>query len=356
MDFEAKFPKGARAFRSLVSCIKDLSPHTNLYCSRPAFAPLEDTALSSPSSGNPFKGGIQVQFMETISNKALISWNLYPEAFSALSLKRDSVTIGFRTRELDRYLSYVGDDDTLILRADTNNDGVAELYELYIESEDLAKKCLYEIDCVQVKDTLTSLPNTVYHAAIQIPVGEFERIVNSMGDVNTKVTITANATTTTFLSTGQTSSVQVGLVQKPQGPPTPKSSPNSEKDDAATFSQATSSDANTKSQFKVVAFNQKVSQTFEVKYLMTFSKAVKFSEVVTLHLCRGTPMKIAYDVLGKREQKTSVEIPSRLHRAESQPGSPGAIAPPANNKSLQDNHKIGHVHYYLAGEEAPSFL
>ncbi|KAJ3038363.1 hypothetical protein HDV00_000784 [Rhizophlyctis rosea] len=195
-------------------------------------------------------------------------------AFQSYECRKSSVTIGINPKAFVQQLMLVDDEDRITIRAEESDNGHVLLYELYFESPDLGKKCLYELDAIPRVDRLGPLPRTKYAIVVQIASEEFARIVAALADTSDKVTIQANKNSITFLGTGADRTLQVGLVQKPAalGETIPR--------------------------FKVLSYHATTRQTFDARYLRGFSLATPLSPSVVLHLGTGrTPLRVTYPVV-----------------------------------------------------------
>ncbi|KAJ3287118.1 hypothetical protein HK104_008743 [Borealophlyctis nickersoniae] len=195
-------------------------------------------------------------------------------AFQKYDCKRGNITVGLNPRALVQQLMLVDDEDKITIRADESEGGIVLLYELYFESPDLGKKCLYEMDAIPRIDRLGPLPRTKYQIVCQIAADEFARIIGALADVSDKIVISANKNSMTFMATGSDGTLQVGLVQKPAalGETTPR--------------------------FKVLSFHHTVRQTFDSRYLRGFTLATPLSPSVVLHLGTGrTPLRVTYPIV-----------------------------------------------------------
>ncbi|RKO93061.1 hypothetical protein BDK51DRAFT_31756 [Blyttiomyces helicus] len=194
--------------------------------------------------------------------------------FRSFSCGKPLVVIGINPRTLVNQLMLCGEDDFISLRAEESENSTVLLYELYFESRDLGRKCLYELDAIPRVERPCPVPRSDYQVICQIASIEFARIVGALGDTSGAISITATRTSITFCATGTDSTLQVGLVQKPLGP------------------------SETVPRFKVLSYNQPVTQSFDSRYLRGFTLATPLSPSVILHLGGGRiPLRVTYPVV-----------------------------------------------------------
>ncbi|KAJ3035176.1 hypothetical protein HK097_004272, partial [Rhizophlyctis rosea] len=212
--------------------------------------------------------------LSAITNTPASTTATWVGAFQSYECRKSSVTIGINPKAFVQQLMLVDDEDRISIRAEDNENGVVMLYELYFESPDLGKKCLYELDAIPRADRLGPLPRTKYAIVVQIASEEFARIVAALAETSDKVAVQANKNSITFMGTGADRTLQVGLVQKPAalGETIPR--------------------------FKVLSYHAQTRQTFDARYLRGFSLATPLSPSVVLHLGTGrTPLRVTYPVV-----------------------------------------------------------
>ncbi|KNC96861.1 uncharacterized protein SPPG_07693 [Spizellomyces punctatus DAOM BR117] len=194
--------------------------------------------------------------------------------FSTYHLRKPQVAIGLNPRVLLQQLILLDDEDSLTIRADVGEAGVVMLYELYFESSDGGKKCMYEMDAMPRLDRLGPLPRPRYHHICQIASQEFAKIFGALGDTSDKVIISAKKSSITFCSSGAEGTLQVGLAQRPlpNGEPNPR--------------------------FKVHCHSASLRQTFDSRYLRGFTLATPLSPSVVLYFGTGrTPLRLTFPIV-----------------------------------------------------------
>ncbi|KAJ3127942.1 hypothetical protein HK098_005455 [Nowakowskiella sp. JEL0407] len=173
--------------------------------------------------------------------------------------QREAVLVGFSPQLMLEQLKLVDLDDTVTIRAEESEDGSVQIYEMYIESQDLTRKCLYEVDAIPLIDRFVPLPDIQFSIVCQIKTSEFTRIVDALHGTSDKIVIIANKNSITFCASGSDGTLQVGLVQKP----------------------GTSAD---KIRFKVLSFQAPVKHVVDSRLLKGFTTAAPLSPHVLLFL------------------------------------------------------------------------
>ncbi|KAJ3122953.1 Cilia- and flagella-associated protein 47 [Nowakowskiella sp. JEL0407] len=173
--------------------------------------------------------------------------------------QKEAVLVGFSPQLMIEQLKLVDLDDTVTIRAEESEDGSVQIYEMYIESQDLTRKCLYEVDAIPLIDRFVPLPDIQFSMVCQIKTTEFTRIVDALHGTSDKIVIIANKNSITFCASGSDGTLQVGLVQKP----------------------GTTAD---KMRFKVLSFQAPVKHVVDSRLLKGFTTAAPLSPHVLLFL------------------------------------------------------------------------
>ncbi|KPV75110.1 uncharacterized protein RHOBADRAFT_43600 [Rhodotorula graminis WP1] len=149
--------------------------------------------------------GIKLQAMDN-SHVALVSLNLIKSGFSQYRCDRD-MSLGMSLTSLQKIVKCAANTDTVTLRADESQDVLALLFE--------AKKTdrvgEYEMKLMDIDQEHLGIPDTVYDAEIDLPSGEFARIIRDLKELGESVKIEVSKDGVRFSSEGDIGNASVTL-------------------------------------------------------------------------------------------------------------------------------------------------
>ncbi|KAI9199498.1 proliferating cell nuclear antigen, C-terminal domain-containing protein [Polychytrium aggregatum] len=240
-------------------------------------APLFSSSSSSSVSGLPGDLG------DYPSGDLPMADPAFTGVFSSYVCQKDSMIIGIDPAVFLKQLSMVDDEDSLTIRADESDRDFVALYEMYFESPDKSRKCMYEVDAISSTGRITALQPMKYSVVCQVSSAEFSRIVHSLAETSEIVTINAGKNSITFLASGPTGTLQVGLAQKAYEERNPK--------------------------LRVISCSKSAQQTVESKLLLEIAKAVPLSQHVVLHLSDDkVPIRITFPMIADILPQGSIQL------------------------------------------------
>jgi proliferating cell nuclear antigen len=165
---------------------------------------------------------------------------------------------------LAKILKCAGNDDSVTMKADDDGDVVSFLFEGDDRTSDFEMK-LMDIDSEHL-----SIPETEYKCVVQMPSGEFQRIVRDLSVLGDTCTIGVTKEGVKFTVSGD---LGTGNISR-------KQNTSAEKKEDRTS----------------IDMEEPVELTFALQYLTSFTKATPLSDSVTLHMSKEVPLMVEYKV------------------------------------------------------------
>jgi proliferating cell nuclear antigen len=206
---------------------------------------------------------------------------------------------------LAKILKCAGNDDSVTMKADDDGDVVNFLFEGEDRTSDFEMK-LMDIDSEHL-----SIPETEYKCVVQMPSGEFQRIVRDLSVLGDTCTISVTKEGVKFTVSGD---LGTGNMMR-------KQNTSSEKKEERTS----------------IDMEEPVELTFALQYLTSFTKATPLSDSVTLHMSKEVPLMVEYKVeaFGHLRFYLAPKIDVRFVAAPRAPSRPRPAArPPAPHTTV----------------------
>ena len=163
-----------------------------------------------------------------------------------------------------KILKCAGNDDSVTMKADDDGDVVNFLFEGEDRTSDFEMK-LMDIDSEHL-----SIPETEYKCVVQMPSGEFQRIVRDLSVLGDTCTISVTKEGVKFTVSGD---LGTGNMMR-------KQNTSSEKKEERTS----------------IDMEEPVELTFALQYLNFFTKATPLSATVSLHMSKEVPLMVEYKI------------------------------------------------------------
>eukprot|EP01138_Halocafeteria_seosinensis_P016431 gb/GECG01016762.1/.p1 GENE.gb/GECG01016762.1/~~gb/GECG01016762.1/.p1 ORF type:complete len:261 (+),score=25.56 gb/GECG01016762.1/:1-783(+) len=240
--FEARLVQG-KIFKMVVEAMKDLVTDANLDCS---------------------KEGISLQAMDS-SHVSLVSLLLRGQDFDHYRCDQE-MSLGLNMVALSKILKCSGQDDIITISADPQQDEICFKFESP-KQEGVAE---FTMKLMAIDSESLGIPDTKYNCTVQMPSGEFQRIVRDLSVIGDTCTISCTKEGVTFSVSGDTGS---GSVTRRQN------------------TNADSADEKT-----VISMESPVSLTFALRYLNFFTKATPLGKSVRLCMSDEVPLVVEYKI------------------------------------------------------------
>lgn len=240
--FEARL-KQANILKKIVDAIRDLVNEANFDVS---------------------STGMQLQAMDT-SHVSLVALLLKGSEFDHYRCDR-SLSLGLNLASLTKVLKCSANDDIVTLKAADDGDKLTFVFE----STNQDRISEFDLKLMDIDSEQLGIPDAKYSSVIEMPSGEFQRIMRDMGTIGDSITINCSKEAVKFAATGDIGEANVTIRQN--------SNVDSE-DDAVTIS-----------------LSEPVSLNFAVRYLNMFTRATPLSSRVTLSLQQDKPLVVEYKI------------------------------------------------------------
>jgi len=235
--FEAKLQTSS-LFKKLVEGVKDL---------------ITDADLDFSESG------IGLQAMDN-SHVALVAFSLHGPGFDLLSCD-SPFSSGVNLASLSTVLRCAEDNAIITLKADKDGDAL----ELIFDDVDNDQVSEFKLTLMHIDNERLEIPETEYDAVVSMSSAEFSRICKRLQHFSDSIQIDVTPGSIKFSAQGEVGSVSIVLKL-------PKDADN-----------------------ETPIQQKNVSQSFSLKYLISFTKATSLSNQVTLSMVHGGgPIMLEY--------------------------------------------------------------
>mmetsp|Transcript_31194 Transcript_31194/g.65780 ORF Transcript_31194/g.65780 Transcript_31194/m.65780 type:complete len:261 (-) Transcript_31194:168-950(-) len=240
--FEARLTQG-KVFKQLIEALKDLVQEANIDCS--------DDEIS-------------IQAMDN-SHVSLVAVSLRSGGFDHYRCDRP-ISLGFNATNMGKILKCAGNDDIITLKAKDDGDAL----ELVFESPGQDRIADFELKLMDIDSEQLGIPDTEYKCTIQMPSGEFQRIIRDMQVLGDTLTISCTKEGVKFHVTGDLGAGNVLIRQNN----------TSEKDEEKVL----------------IEMEEPVELTFALRYLNFFTKATALGPTVILSMSPDVPVVVEYPI------------------------------------------------------------
>jgi len=241
--FEARLTQG-KVFKQLIEALKDLVQEANIDCS--------DDEIS-------------IQAMDN-SHVALVSVSLRSGGFDHFRCDRP-ISLGFNATNMGKILKCAGNEDVITLKAKDDGDSL----ELVFESPGQDRIADFELKLMDIDSEQLGIPDTEYKCTIQMPSGEFQRIIRDMQVLGDTLTISCTKEGVKFHVNGDLGTGNVLIRQN--------------------------NSADSKDEEKVlIEMEEPVELTFALRYLNFFTKATALGPTVILNMSPDVPVVVEYPI------------------------------------------------------------
>jgi len=241
--FEARLTQG-KVFKQLIEALKDLVQEANIDCS--------DDEIS-------------IQAMDN-SHVSLVSVSLRSGGFDHFRCDRP-ISLGFNATNMGKILKCAGNEDVITLKAKDDGDSL----ELVFESPGQDRIADFELKLMDIDSEQLGIPDTEYKCTIQMPSGEFQRIIRDMQVLGDTLTISCTKEGVKFHVNGDLGTGNVLIRQN--------------------------NSADSKDEEKVlIEMEEPVELTFALRYLNFFTKATALGPTVILNMSPDVPVVVEYPI------------------------------------------------------------
>eukprot|EP00767_Chilomastix_cuspidata_P006581 gnl/Chilomastix_cuspidata/699.p2 GENE.gnl/Chilomastix_cuspidata/699~~gnl/Chilomastix_cuspidata/699.p2 ORF type:complete len:328 (-),score=170.61 gnl/Chilomastix_cuspidata/699:78-1061(-) len=209
---------------------------------------------------------------------ALVNLVLREDGFVTYQCPEPTV-VGVNIKALHKVLKCAQNDDTVILRCDTE---AAENLTLIFQSPDRHRVSNFTLRLMEIDARQFQIPDTDYAATVQMAAAEFQRIVRDMASLGDSLAIRTSKAGVRF-SVRETEGTSGEVFITPE-------------DDAYGAEDSDDGDA---VRTVVQAKGGETDLTFSVRYLLIFTKATPLSDRVKLEMTEGIPISVTYPIPGK---------------------------------------------------------
>lgn len=238
--FEARF-KQAIVLKKLVDAIKDLVTQANWECT---------------------SEGISMQAMDS-SHVSLVSMTLKPDGFDSYRCDRN-LSMGINMASLAKILKCAGNEDAVTMSTEDDGDVVNFVFE-----SDKGTSS-FELKMLDIDSEHLGIPETEYKCTVQMPGGEFQKIVRDLAQFGDACTIGVAKSGVEFTVKGDMGTAKV----------TRKANKDAEKEAEQT----------------IITMEEPTELSFALRYLTNITKATPLADSCTLHMSKGVPLMAEYRV------------------------------------------------------------
>mmetsp|Transcript_13683 Transcript_13683/g.19734 ORF Transcript_13683/g.19734 Transcript_13683/m.19734 type:complete len:259 (-) Transcript_13683:111-887(-) len=239
--FEARLVQG-KIFKQIVEAIKDLIQDANMDCSE------EEIGIQSMDS----------------SHVSLVAVSLQSKGFDHYRCDRP-MSLGFNSVNLAKILKCASNDDIITLKSEESMDSLT----LMFESPEQNRIADFELKLMDIDNEQLGIPDTPYKCTIEMPAGEFQRIIRDLQVLGETCTIACTKEGVRFSVSGELGTGNV-LLRQHQG----------SKDDEKVE----------------IDMEEPVELNFALRYLNFFTKATNLSNKVVLRMSPDVPIVVEYPI------------------------------------------------------------
>lgn len=210
---------------------------------------------------------MSLQAMDT-SHVSLVQVTLNSQGFEHYRCDRP-MTLGFDTGMIAKILKCAGNDDAITMKAGGND---ADKITFMFESSNGDRVSDFELKLMDIDQEQLGIPDTEYKCTIQMPSGEFQRIVRDLQVLGDSCQISVTKEGCRFSVSGENGSGNILI----------KQSASSDKDE----------------EHVIINMEEPVDLTFSQRYLNFFTKATSLGPTVILSLSPEVPIVVEYPIEG----------------------------------------------------------
>mmetsp|Transcript_24237 Transcript_24237/g.34673 ORF Transcript_24237/g.34673 Transcript_24237/m.34673 type:complete len:261 (-) Transcript_24237:1322-2104(-) len=240
--FEARLTQG-KVFKQLIEALKDLVQEANIDCS--------DDEIS-------------IQAMDN-SHVSLVAVSLRSGGFDHFRCDRP-ISLGFNAANMGKILKCAGNDDIITLKAEDDGDALTMMFE----SPNGDRIADFELKLMDIDSEQLGIPETDYKCTIQMPSGEFQRIIRDMQVLGDTATISCTKEGVRFSVSGDLGTGNVLVRQNG----------SHEKEEERVL----------------IEMQEPVELTFALRYLNFFTKATSLGGTVILSMSPEVPVVVEYPI------------------------------------------------------------
>lgn len=236
-------PAQGSTLKKVVDSIKDLVENGNLECQA---------------------SGITLQAMDS-AHVALVALSLTKEGFKQYRCDRN-ITLGVNMGSVGKIMKCLPDKDSVSLKADAESDQVTFLFE----GQDGIRVSEFQLKLMEIDGEHMGIPDTEYKCSVQMPSGEFKRIITDLAVLGDTCRIAISKDGIKFSVKGD---IGTGSVQRKQDRSGEKESDNTN-----------------------IEMEEATDLEFALRYLVNFTKATSLSPSVALHMSKDVPLMVEYKI------------------------------------------------------------
>lgn len=176
-------------FRTLLVALKDILIETNMVFTQ---------------------DGISITNVDK-SKSILANVNLKAENFEFYNIKEQKIVIGINIFQLFKLINSLEVDDTLTIyiHKDHYSDGVVSHLGLLFENSEIKQSKNYSLRLIEPEKDELAMPDITYSSIINMPSGDFQKIIRDMSSLADKLEIKSVADELIFSLNGPFASVQI---------------------------------------------------------------------------------------------------------------------------------------------------
>ncbi|CAB9499252.1 Proliferating cell nuclear antigen [Seminavis robusta] len=239
--FEARLANG-KTLKDIIESIKDLVNDANLDCS---------------------EEGISIQCMDS-SHVSLVSISLAANAFDHYRCDRP-LSLGLNSANMAKIFKMMGKDDSVVLKAEDEPDNLTMMFE-NDKTDTIAD---FELKLMDIDNEQLGIPDTPYKCTIQMPAGEFQRIIRDLQVLGDACTISCTKEGIRFTVSGSIGTGNI-LIR--------------------------AHDAEKEENSVKIEMEEPVELSFALRYLNFFTKATPLSAQVVLCMSPEVPIVVDYPI------------------------------------------------------------
>lgn len=240
--FEARLTQG-KVFKQLIEALKDLVQEANIDCS--------DDEIS-------------IQAMDN-SHVSLVAVSLRSGGFDHFRCDRP-LSLGFNATNMGKILKCAGNEDAITLKAEDEGDSLSMVFE----GPNQDRIADFELKLMDIDSEQLGIPDTDYKVTIQMPSGEFQRIIRDMQVLGDTLSISCTKEGVKFGVSGDLGTGNVLIRQNA----------HAEKDEDRVM----------------IEMEEPVELTFALRYLNFFTKATNLGPTVILNMSPDVPIVVEYPI------------------------------------------------------------
>lgn len=239
--FEARLVHG-HILKNLIEAIKDLVNDANLDASEEE---------------------LSIQCMDS-SHVSLVAVSIGSNAFDHYRCDRP-LSLGFNSVNMSKIFKMMGKEDVVVLKAEDEPDNLTMMFES-TKTDTIAD---FELKLMEIDNEQLGVPDTPYKCTIQMPSGEFQRIIRDLQVLGDSCTISCTKEGIRFTVSGSIGTGNILIRQC-----------DAEKDEDSVK----------------IDMDEPVELSFALRYLNFFTKATPLSGRVILQMSPDVPVVVEYPI------------------------------------------------------------